>query len=40
MKDVLIFCTLRSDHFEFRKTLPNELKVDFSLLFRSKNIFK
>ena len=38
--DVFIFWALRSDHLELRNTLPSELKVDFSLLLRSKNIRK
>jgi hypothetical protein len=40
MNEFFIFCTLRSDHFEFLKTLPSVEKVDLSLLFRSKKIFK
>ena len=37
---VLIFWTFKSDHFEFRKTLPNLANVDLYLLFRSKKILK
>jgi len=40
IKGALIFWALRSDHFEFLKTLPNLANVDLYLLFRSKNILK
>ena len=40
IKGVLIFCTFKSDHFEFRNTFPNLAKVDLYLLFRSKKIRK
>ena len=40
ISEVLIFCVLKSDHFEFLNTLPNEDTEDLCLLFRSKNILR
>lgn len=40
IKGVLMFWTFKSDHLEFRNTLPNLAKVDLYLLFRSKKILK
>ena len=38
-KETLIFCTLKSTHLEFLKTLPRFAKALLSLFPRSKNIF-
>jgi hypothetical protein len=35
-----MFWVWKSDHFEFLNTLPKEVTVLFSLLLRSKKIFK
>lgn len=37
IKDILMFCTFKSFHFEFRNTFPSFSNVDLSLLFRSKS---
>jgi hypothetical protein len=40
IKEVLIFWTFKSDHFELRNTLPNDENVVRTLLLRSKNTLK
>jgi len=37
IKEILIFCTFRSVHFEFRNTLPSLSKVDLNLELRSNS---
>ena len=39
IKDSLIFCVLKSVHFEFLKTLPKLATTDLYLLLRSKKDF-
>lgn len=40
INEVFMFWTFKSDHLEFLNTLPKDVKVDLSLLFLSKKIFK
>lgn len=40
INEVLMFCIFKSDHLEFLNTLPREVNVDLSLLFRSKNTLR